>query len=88
MEESEAHTFPFYAKFLAERLALDESNSYITTTHNPYFLEALMDKVPESELSIYVAKNEGGVSRFESKSVSEVKGIIEEGADVFLEIRS
>ncbi len=86
MEEPEAHAFPFYTKFLAERLAMDDSNSYIITTHNPYFLETIVGKVPDEDLSIYVARNEGGVSEFRSLEASKIREIIAEGADVFMEI--
>ncbi|RDD53693.1 MAG: ATP-binding protein, partial [Candidatus Korarchaeota archaeon NZ13-K] len=86
MEEPEAHAFPFYVKFLAERLAMNESNSYIITTHNPYFLETIVDKVPDADLSVYVARNEGGVSEFRSLEASEIREIIAEGADVFMKI--
>jgi len=37
-DEPESNTFPFYTKFLAERMALDVSNQIFLTTHNPYLL--------------------------------------------------
>jgi len=86
MEEPEAHAFPSYTKFLAERLAMEDSNSYMITTHNPYFLETIVDKVPDEDLAIYVARNEGGVSEFRSVRASRIREIIAEGADVFMEI--
>ncbi len=88
MEEPEAHEFPFYTKFLAERLAMEESNSYMITTarDNPYFLETIVDKVPDEDLAIYVVRNEGGVSEFRSVRASEIRELIAEGADIFMEI--
>ncbi len=78
-KEPEAHAFPFHTKFLAERLAMDDSNSYIITTHNPYFLETILDKVPDEDLSVYVARNDGGVSEFRSLEASKIREIIAEG---------
>ncbi len=86
LEEPEAHAFPYYTKFLAERLAMDRSNSYLITTHNPYFLETLVDKVPDEDLTVYLARREGGASRYSRVEVSEIRDMIVEGADVFLEL--
>ncbi len=43
-DEPRSNTFPFYTKFLAERIALDESNQFFLTTHNPYLLLSLVEK--------------------------------------------
>ena len=42
-EEPESHAFPYYTKYLAELIALDErKNQYFMSTHNPYFLLPLL----------------------------------------------
>ena len=41
LDEPEANTFPFYTTYLAERIALDETNQFFLTTHNPYILESI-----------------------------------------------
>lgn len=86
MEEPEVHSFPFYTKLLAERIAINKSNRFIITTHNPYFLETFVDKVPENELSIYLSATRGIRSEYKPIDVGKVKEIIAEGADVFLEL--
>ncbi|MHA1431833.1 MAG: hypothetical protein ACTSRV_15795 [Candidatus Freyarchaeota archaeon] len=48
-EEPEAHAFPYYTKFLAEKIALDTSNQYFISTHNPYFLLSILEKAPKDE---------------------------------------
>ena len=46
-EEPEAHAFPHYTKYLAERVALDKNeNQYFISTHNPYFLLSILEKTP------------------------------------------
>lgn len=53
-DEPEAHTFPFYTKYIAERIALDTTNQYFLTTHNPYLLSSIISKTPTEELSVGV----------------------------------
>ncbi|MGQ4875907.1 MAG: AAA family ATPase [Promethearchaeia archaeon] len=45
-EEPEVHTFPYYSKFFAEKVALNKNNNnqYFISTHNPYFLLSLLQK--------------------------------------------
>jgi AAA15 family ATPase/GTPase len=86
MEEPEVHSFPFYTKLLAERVSLSKSNVFIVTTHNPYFLETILDKVPKHELSVYLARARGMRSEYESVDIDKMEEIIVKGADVFLEL--
>ena len=53
-DEPEAHTFPFYTKYIAERIALDTTNQYFLTTHNPYLLSSIISKTPTEDLSVGV----------------------------------
>lgn len=53
-EEPEAKAFPFYTKQLAERIAFDESNQYFITTHNPYFLQSVIEKTPKVSINVFV----------------------------------
>ncbi|MGA0559207.1 AAA family ATPase [Larkinella sp. VNQ87] len=55
LEEPEAKMFPFYTKYLAEKIALDEySNQFFIATHNPYLRASILEKTPIDELSINV----------------------------------
>ena len=54
-EEPEAHAFPYYTKYLAELIALDDrENQYFIATHNPYFLMPLLEKTPAQELAVFI----------------------------------
>jgi hypothetical protein len=53
-EEPEAHTFPYYTKYIGEKVATDESNQYFIATHNPYFLEAVLEKAKKNDVSVFV----------------------------------
>ncbi len=55
LEEPESHTFPYYTKYLAETIALDDrGNQFFVTTHNPYFLLPLLEKCPREEIAVFV----------------------------------
>jgi AAA15 family ATPase/GTPase len=53
-EEPESHTFPFYTKHIAEIIADDTKNQYFIATHNPYFLEPIVERTPKEDLNVIV----------------------------------
>jgi AAA15 family ATPase/GTPase len=54
LEEPEAHVFPFYNKFLAERIALYNTNQFFIATHNPTFLANIIEQTPDEELKLFI----------------------------------
>ncbi|MEQ8687062.1 MAG: AAA family ATPase [Imperialibacter sp.] len=52
LDEPESNTFPFYTKILGESIALDESNQFFITTHNPYLLLSLIEKSKSADLNV------------------------------------
>ena len=74
-EEPESHTFPYYTKFLGEKIALDESNQYFIATHNPYFLLSVLEKAPEDDVNVFIAQlkdYQTKVKRLDDEEVSEL----------------
>ncbi|MBI4324483.1 MAG: AAA family ATPase [Chloroflexi bacterium] len=69
IDEPETNTFPFYTKYLAERIALDDSNQFLITTHNPYLLSSVVEKTQSKDLAVFVTRMEN----FETK-VKQVPG--------------
>ena len=53
-EEPEAHAFPYYTKYLGERIALDKSNQYFIATHNPYLLSSIIEKAGKEEVCVFI----------------------------------
>lgn len=53
-EEPEAHVFPFYNKYLAERIANYNTNQFFIATHNPTFLANLIEQTPNNELKVFI----------------------------------
>ena len=84
LDEPEANTFPFYTTYLAERIALDESNQFFITTHNPYILSSIVGKTQVQDLAVFVTE----MKRFET-SLTQVPTeclpkILDYGPDAFL----
>ncbi len=48
LEEPDSGTFPYYAKFIGEKIAQDnQKNQFFITTHNPYFLLPILEKTKD-----------------------------------------
>ncbi len=56
LDEPERTMFPVFSKRLSEMFARDTRNQYIIVTHNPYFLQTLIEKTPRKEIALFVAK--------------------------------
>ena len=53
-EEPDAHAFPYYTKYLGERIAFDESNQYFIATHNPYLLASILEKSGKHDVCVFI----------------------------------
>lgn len=86
LDEPEANTFPFYTKYLAERIALDESNQFFITTHNPYVLMSIIEKTPKADLAVHVARMKNYRTELRLLSDDELSEALDLGMDVFLNL--
>jgi hypothetical protein len=55
-EEPETHAFPYYTKYLGERIGTDPSNQYFLSTHNPYLLVPLLEKTPKDQVALFATQ--------------------------------
>jgi hypothetical protein len=85
-EEPEAHAFPFYTKFLAERIALDKTNQYFISTHNPYFLLSVLEKTPEDEIGIFITYVEDYQTKVKSLAEDDFGEILDLASGVFFNL--
>jgi AAA15 family ATPase/GTPase len=53
-EEPEAHAFPYYTKYLGEMIAADTANQYFIATHNPYLLNAIIEKAGKDDVNVCI----------------------------------
>jgi predicted ATPase len=86
LDEPEANTFPFYTKYLAERIALDESNQFFLTTHNPYVLMSIIEKTPKADLAVYVTRMKNYRTEIRLLTDAELGEALELGMDLFLNL--
>ena len=86
LDEPEANTFPFYTAYLAERIALDESNQFFLSTHNPYILGSIVGKTPVKDLAVYVTTMEGFNTCLKRVPDKSLPMILDYGPDAFMNL--
>jgi hypothetical protein len=85
-EEPEAHAFPYYTKFLGERIAFDESNQYFVSTHNPYFLLSILEKTPKDDIGIFITYFKEYQTQLRPLAEAEFSEILDLDASVFFNL--
>lgn len=85
-DEPETNTFPFYTKYIAERIALDETNQYFITTHNPYLLMNIIQKTPARDLNVFVTTMKNFETKVTELNDNQVEEILSAGMDAFLNL--
>jgi|Deesub1362A_J573_1020465.scaffolds.fasta_scaffold01294_6 hypothetical protein len=86
-EEPESHAFPYYTKFLAEAIALDNrNNQYFISTHNPYFLLSIVEKALKRDVSVFITYFKNYETKVKRLSEEEMEEVLEEGVDIFFNL--
>ena len=86
LDEPEANTYPLYTAYMAERIALDESNQYFLSTHNPYILGSIVGKTPVKDLAVFVTTMEGYRTGVERMAEDKLPLLLDYGQDAFLNL--
>lgn len=92
LEEPESHAFPYYTKYLAETIALDEKNNqFFISTHNPYLLLPVLEKAPKEDVAVFITYFQDYQTKVKPLSVEEMEEITEidifSNLDRFLRVR-
>ena len=82
-DEPESNTFPFYTKFLAERIALDETNQFFITTHNPYLLLSLIEKSKVENLNVCLVEMKDYKTEVTVLNEKQIEKVLDFNSDVF-----
>jgi AAA15 family ATPase/GTPase len=82
-DEPESNTFPFYTKFLGERIALDESNQFFITTHNPYLLLSLIEKSQLENINVCLAEMEAYQTKVTVLNEKQLSTVLDLNSDIF-----
>ncbi|MGQ4833785.1 MAG: AAA family ATPase [Candidatus Asgardarchaeia archaeon] len=85
-EEPEAHAFPQYTKFLAERIALEKNNQFFISTHNPYFAISLIEKAPKDEINVFLTYIKDYKTQVKPLELDEIESLLDFGADLFFNL--
>ncbi|TAF31803.1 MAG: hypothetical protein EAZ57_11080 [Cytophagales bacterium] len=83
-EEPEAYIFPYYVKFLADKIIQDNSNQYFIITHNPYLLFSMMDSLAESDLGVFMTSMRDYRTEIKPLTMANLEKVRELGNDFFL----
>jgi len=86
LDEPEANTFPFYTTYLAERIALDETNQFFLTTHNPYILASIVAKTPTEHLAVFVTEMVDYQTVLKRVTAAGLSRILDYGSSAFLNL--
>lgn len=85
-DELEASTFPFFTKYVAERIAQDTSNQYFIATHNPYLLLNIIEKSPSKELNVFVTSMDKYQTKAHLLTKVQIGEVIQLQHDVFFNL--
>ncbi|OLS21205.1 MAG: hypothetical protein HeimC2_34230 [Candidatus Heimdallarchaeota archaeon LC_2] len=83
-EEPEEKNFPYYSKVLAELIAEDDSNQFFIVTHNPYFLQTLIEKTDMSQIRVNIAYLENHETKIKQLNQSQISKLLK--SDPFFEL--
>ena len=80
-EEPESHAFPYYTKYLGERIALDQTNQFFIATHNPYLLSAIIEKARKEDVQVFITYFKDFKTRVKPLTANQLSELME--ADPF-----
>ena len=86
-EEPEAHAFPYYTKYLAEKIAFDpRQNQYFISTHNPYFLLPILEQVKAENLGVFVTYYDNYQTKVKSLKETDLELLLSMNVDLFFDL--
>ena len=83
-EEPESNAFPYYTKYLGERIALDETNQFFIATHNPYLLSAIIEKSRKEDVQAFITSFKDFQTMVKPLTTNQLSELME--ADPFFNI--
>ncbi|MHC4172819.1 MAG: AAA family ATPase [Planctomycetota bacterium] len=83
-EEPESHAFPYYTKYLGERIALDQNNQFFIATHNPYLLSAVIEKARKGDIQVFITYFKDYETRVKPLTANQLSDLME--ADPFFNL--
>lgn len=88
-EEPEAHVFPYYVKFLAERITFDDKdNQFFISTHNPYFAISIIEKTMSNDINVFLTYLENYQTKVKALTQKQIEELLDLGAGLFFNIET
>jgi AAA15 family ATPase/GTPase len=89
-EEPESYAFPYFTKYLGERIAMNDSNQYFISTHNPYLLQSILEKADKNSINVFVTYLENSQTKTVLLTGSQISELLDSAdpffnLDVFIE---
>jgi len=75
-EEPESHSFPYYTKYLGEKIAFDLSNQYFIATHNPYLLLAILEKAKRESVCVFITYFKDHQTKVKSLNADQISELM------------
>jgi predicted ATPase len=86
-EEPESHAFPYYTKYLAEKIVSDSrENQYFMSTHNPYFLQAAVARGNFDDMRIFVTRFKDYETTVTTLDKDDMSNLMQMDVDVFFRL--
>jgi AAA15 family ATPase/GTPase len=85
-EGPESNIFPYYTKLLAEKIASSAEKQYFITTHNPYFLQSIIEKTPIDDVLVNLVEMKNYQTYSTQLSQRATEEILNLASDVFLNL--
>ncbi len=82
-DEPESNTFPFYTKYLAEKIALDKTNQFFITTHNPYLLLNMIEKSKQTDINVCLVQMKNFKSIATELNEKQISEVLNLNSDIF-----
>ena len=86
LEEPEAHIFPYYNKYLAERISLYNENQFFISTHNPIFVNNIIDKTKYDELRVFITYYKNKQTKVKLVTQDELEKLEYFGENIFINL--
>jgi hypothetical protein len=86
LDEPDSNIWPFYAKYFAERMGLDQGNQFFIATHNPYLLSSIVEKTLVQDLNVFVTTMAGFETKVKQVPEKNLPELLELDSDAFFNL--
>ena len=88
LDEPDTHAFPKYVSYLADEIIIQKNKQFFISTHNPYLLNQLIEKMPSGEFAVFVCSYDKNKKSTVAKRLSDadLEELLDYGVDLFFNL--